>query len=118
MSYDPESRLRYCMEQRAKRKEEEEKRKAEEYQKHLENGGQPKPPERSWEEHMYVDADKPGTIDNTTATIWYIIVMVAGAIFNDRWLIWIMATIVWWRHINRKKRRQKEWDEKHKNDKT
>ena len=117
MPYDPESRLRYCMEQRAKRKEEEEKRKAEEYQKHLENGGQPKPPERSWEEYMYVDADKPGTIDNTTATIWYIIVMVAGAIFNDRWLIWIMATIVWWRHINRKKRRQKEWDEKHKNEK-
>ena len=116
MAYDPEAGLRYCAEQRAKRKAEEEKRKAEEYQKYLENGGQPKPKERSFQEQMYVDTDHPNTIDNGTATIWYIIVMVIGAVFNDRLLIWIIATIIWWKHINRKAIRQKEWDEKHKGD--
>lgn len=33
--------------------------------------------------------------------IWYIIIMIVGAIFNDRWLIWIGATIcffVWKSH--------------------
>ena len=111
MAYDPEARLRYCIEQDKKRKEEEEKRKEEDYKKYLENGGQP---QRSWEEKMYVEAEHPNTIDNSTATIWYIIIMVVGAVFNDRWLIWIIATVIWWNHINRKKRRQKEWDEKHK----
>ena len=117
MAYDPEARLLYCIRQNKKRKEEKEKQKAEEYQKYLKNGGQPKPKERSWEEHIYVDADKPGTIDNGTATIWYVIVMVCGAIFKARLLIWIIATVIWRNHINRKTIRQKEWDRKHKGDK-
>lgn len=73
----------------------------------------PRQKERSWEERMYVDAEKPGTLDNGTATLWYIIIMVVGAIFKDRLVIWVIATIVWWKHITRKARRQKEWDEKH-----
>lgn len=107
MAYDPERNLRYCIEQRAKEREQEEKQKAEEYKKYLENGGQP---QRSWEEHMYVDADKPGTMDNATATIWYIIIMVVGAVFNDRLLIWIMASVIYFPFINRRKIRKKKWD--------
>jgi hypothetical protein len=111
-AYDPEARLRYAREQRAKRRAEEEKKQEEEYKRYLEAGGTPK---RSWKEEMYVGAEHPNTIDNGTATIWYIIIMVVGAVFNDRLLIWIIATVIWWNHINRKARRQKEWDEKHKN---
>lgn len=113
MAYDPEGTLKYCMEQRAKRRAEAEKRQDEEYKRGLANGGQSKPNERSWEERMYVEADKPGIIDNAAATIWYIIIMLIGAVFNDRLVIWITATVIWWNHINRKTRRQKEWNEKH-----
>lgn len=34
----------------------------------------------------------PGATD--IGCIWYIIIMLGGAIFNDRWLIWIFATII------------------------
>ena len=90
------------------------------YRKKAEENGQfvPPPDTRSWEEKSYVENDKPYTIDNYTATIWYIIIMVIGAIFNDRLPIWILATIIWWRHINRKTIRQKEWDKKHKGEKS
>lgn len=26
--------------------------------------------------------------------IWYILIMIVGSIFNDRWIIWIMATVI------------------------
>ena len=115
MAYDPERTLKYCIEQSRKEKEEKERRKQAEYNASHANNN---PKERSLKERMYVDADHPSTIDNGTATIWYIIIMVVGAVFNDRVSIWIIATVIWWRHINRKSRRQKEWDEKHKENKT
>lgn len=107
MEYDPEARIRYCMEQDAKRKAEEEKRKAEEYQRYLDAGGKPK---RSFEEEMFVDAEHPSTMENSTATILYILVMILGAIFVDRLIIWVTASIIYFRFINRKKIRQKKWD--------
>lgn len=110
MAYDPEARIKYMIEQHAKYKEEEKKREEEEKKQYYTSLGQAPPKERSWQEKMYVDADNPSTMDNGTATLWYIIIMVVGAIFNDRLLIWIIATIIWWCHINRKARRQKEWD--------
>lgn len=87
------------------------------YRKKAEENGQviPPPDTRTWEEKNFVENDKWGTMDNGTATIWYIIIMVVGAVFNDRLMIWIVATIVWWCHINRKEIRQKEWDKNHKN---
>lgn len=105
MAYDPEKRLRAWSEYSQQLKE---KEKKEELLHKEQNAAQ----ERSWKEKMYVDTDKPGTMDNGTATLWYIIIMVIGAVFNDRWLIWIFATIIWSNHINRKARRQKEWDKK------
>ena len=138
MTYNPEERMRYSLEQQTKGKIKEENKnessleyvsrcsaernkimqeKLRQYNEEClrKNGQTPHAPDKkSLEEHMYVDADKPGTMDNGTATIWYIIVMLIGAVFNDRLIIWVFATIIWWRHINRKARRQKEWDEKHK----
>ena len=107
MAYDPEIGLKYAREQRAKRKAEEEKKKLAEYQCHLDSN---KTPKRSKEEEMFVDADHPNTMEDGTATIWYIIIMVVGAIFVDRWLIWIMASFIYFRFINRRAIRQKKWD--------
>lgn len=98
----------YVQQERARIKQETQ----EYYRKRAEENGQviPLPETRSWQEKMYVEVDKPGTIDNGTATLWYIIIMIVGAIFNDRLLIWGLATIIWWKHINRKTIRQKKWD--------
>ena len=52
-------------------------------------------------EEFFKKCDKPGTMDNVTATIFYVIIMVVGAIFNNRLLIWIVATVIWLRHIFR-----------------
>jgi hypothetical protein len=117
MSYDPEKMLIYCFEQDKKRQEEYDRRKEEKRKQYFEQHGQDPPKKRNFQEQMYVDAESPSAIDNDVATIWYIIIMVIGAIFNDRITIWIIATVIWWRHINRKKIRQREWDKKHKGDK-
>lgn len=36
----------------------------------------------------------------TYGLIWYIVIMLIGTIFNDRWIIWIAATIIFfsWKH--------------------
>jgi len=45
--------------------------------------------------------DNPNALDNTPATILYVFVMIGGSIFNDRIWIWIIATIIWLKHIFR-----------------
>lgn len=107
-----ESSLEYALRKMNERKQQDIAEREIAQHKYYEETGQK---ERSWQEKMYVDTDHPNTVDNVTATIWYIIIMLVGAVFNDRWLIWIIATIIWRKHINRKSRRQKEWDEKHTN---
>lgn len=69
---------------------------------------------RSWEEKCYVDYDHPNTMDNRTATFWYIAVMISSCAFKFALFVWIIATIVYVRHINRRKIRQKKWDQMHK----
>jgi hypothetical protein len=113
MAYDPERSTRVMLEYMSKIKQQDKEAKQEEERRRLAELGQEPSKEKSWQEHMYVDADKPDTMDNGTATLWYIIIMIIGAVFNDRLLIWIFATVIWWRHINRKAIRQKEWNKKH-----
>lgn len=38
--------------------------------------------------------------DVTYGLIWYIVIMLVGTIFNDRWVIWICATLIFfsWKH--------------------
>lgn len=62
---------------------------------------------------VYINSDHPNTMENSSATLLWIVVMIVGAIFNGAWMIWILATIIWLRFINRKKIRAKEWDEKY-----
>ena len=86
-------------------------------QKDLYKNTRPPEPQMTQEEKdleerrkAYVEHDHPSTIENGTATVFYIIVMVIGAIFKDRLLIWVMASFIYFRFINRRKIRQKRWD--------
>lgn len=47
--------------------------------------------------------DKPGTMENGTALLFYIATMVGGCIFKDRYIIWIVATIIYFSFRNRHK---------------
>lgn len=48
--------------------------------------------------------DHPNTMENSTATILWLIVMGVGALFNDAWIIWIIATVIWLKFITRHKK--------------
>lgn len=52
------------------------------------------PPER---------CDSPYTMEDSTATFLWIVVMVIGSIFKGNWIIWIIATIVWRKFVTRYK---------------
>lgn len=43
----------------------------------------------------YKYMDRPGTMANGTALLFYIATMVGGCIFKDKYIIWIVATIVY-----------------------
>ena len=45
--------------------------------------------------------EHPGTMENGTATFFWIVAMIVGALFNDRLIIWIVATFLWLRFIMR-----------------
>jgi len=51
--------------------------------------------------NFYGDCDSPYTMENSTATIFYIISMAIGTLFNARWFIYIIATIIYAKFINR-----------------
>ena len=61
-------------------------------------------------EWTYIHAEKPNSLDNGEAAVSWIIIMLIGAIFNARWFIWIVATIIYLRHINRYVIRKAKWD--------
>jgi len=48
--------------------------------------------------------DHPNTIEDSTATFFYVIVMFVGSIFKGNWVIWIIATVIWARFITRHNR--------------
>ena len=48
--------------------------------------------------------DHPNTMENSTATILWIVVMIVGSIFKGNFAIWIIATIIWWKFITRHKK--------------
>ena len=45
--------------------------------------------------------DHPNTIENSTATFFYVVVMLVGSIFKGNWVIWIIATVIWAKFITR-----------------
>lgn len=54
------------------------------------------PPER---------CDSPYTMEDSTATVLWIVVMVVGSIFKGNWVIWIIATIIWRKFVTRYKKK-------------
>lgn len=50
------------------------------------------PPER---------CDSPYTMEDSTATVLWIVVMVVGSIFKGNWIIWIISTVIWFKFITR-----------------
>jgi hypothetical protein len=55
---------------------------------------EPPPPKR---------CDHPNTMEDSTATVLWLAVMLVGSIFKGNWVIWIIATIVWAKFITRYK---------------
>jgi hypothetical protein len=45
--------------------------------------------------------DHPNTMENSTATVLWLVVMVVGSIFKANWMIWIIATVLWAKFITR-----------------
>lgn len=56
-------------------------------------------------DEFFKNCDHPNSLENDEATILWIIVMAIATIFKGNWIIWIVATIIWWRYITRHKRR-------------
>ena len=50
--------------------------------------------------------DHPNSLENSEATIIWIVVMAIATIFKGNWIIWIIATIIWLRYITRHKRKK------------
>ena len=56
-------------------------------------------------EDFFKNCDHPNSLENSEATIIWIVVMAVGTIFKGNWIVWIVATAIWWRYITRHKRR-------------
>lgn len=61
-------------------------------------------PHKNEPKNFHGDCDHPNTMEDSTATFIYVIVMVGAIIFNERWLIWVIATIMYWEFITRHKK--------------
>ena len=61
-------------------------------------------------EWMYIHAENPHSLDDGEATVTWLIVMIVGSIFNDRLLIWIMATAIYLGRMFRYNIRKWKWD--------
>ena len=97
---------RMVMEEKAERA----KKEKEEIEKGL---GKPKASYYTTEE--YVDqCDIPGAMDDGVALLLYIVAMIIGIIFKDRWLIWIGATILYLCHVFRRQLHKAKWEREHK----
>lgn len=45
--------------------------------------------------------DHPNTMENSTATFFWVVAMVVGALFKGGWLIWTVVTLIWIKFITR-----------------
>ena len=59
---------------------------------------------REQQEEQMRNSDHPDTMEDGTALLLYIVIMIGGAIFVDRWLIWIVATVIYFNFRNRHKK--------------
>ncbi len=59
----------------------------------------PLEPKNNGKDNFFGKCNHPNDMENGPAFILYLIVMIGGSIFNDRWLLWIVATIVYLRWL-------------------
>ena len=52
-------------------------------------------------EEVFKNCDHPNSLENSEATIVWVVVMLVGTIFKGNWIIWIVATVIWLKHLNR-----------------
>ena len=81
--------------------EEAEQRRHEQWEQEFMKNGGTLPDKQEYKFHG--DCDSPYTMENSTATFLWIVVMLVGSIFKSNWAIWIAATIVWLKFITRHK---------------
>ena len=53
------------------------------------------PPKQTW--------DHPNTMENSTATVLWIVAMIISLLFKGGWALCIVETIIWWNFITRHK---------------
>ena len=51
----------------------------------------------------FENCDHPNSLENSEATIIWVVVMAVATIFKGNWFIWIVATIIWRKYITRHK---------------
>lgn len=98
----------------AMKKKAEREKKEKDRQQNGENSQQSKEPPRIGSQEYIDNCDIPGAMDDGIALVLYIVVMVVGSIFYDRWGIWIVATIVYLRHMFRRQIHKAKWEKEHK----
>jgi hypothetical protein len=54
-------------------------------------------------QNPFENYDHPNSLDNSEATIIWVVVMAVGTIFKGNWVNWIIATIIWLKYITRHK---------------
>ena len=88
---------------------EERQRELDEYvanlnKKHEASGAEKELRQQKNAQEFFKGCDHPNSLENSEATILWVIVMLVGSIFKGNWMIWIVATFIWWRYITRHKR--------------
>lgn len=59
---------------------------------------------------LYINVEKPNSLDEGEALVTYLVIMGVGSIFHDRWWIWIFATIIYLCYLFRHDIREWKWD--------
>ena len=54
--------------------------------------------------NFHGDCDRPGTMENGTATLFWLVAMIVSVLFKGGWILCILETIIWWKFITRHKK--------------
>lgn len=87
------------------------KQEKEEFEKHLEKLRLEYLKERGIQQvnqnknnkNFFGNCDSPSTMENGTATLFWIVAMVVSLLFKGGWALCILETIAWWKFITRHK---------------
>lgn len=97
LSYDERSKI---IQDAKKTHEEAEQKRVDAWLEECKKNGVVPPDQKTYPKQR---CDHPNTMEDNTATIVWIVVMIVGSIFKGNWVIWIIATVIWWRFISRYK---------------